>query len=114
MNSVEQELQQAQAQVYEQPQPRKKTQQEIKDERNANLAIARDKKAEYAEADRIKKEQDKLLKEKIKIEKFAKAVASVQGIQPIQSNGKTTSSDGLYNDQIDNIMSRYKDFRGCI
>jgi len=28
--------------------------------------------------------------------------------------GKSETDDGLYNDQIDKIMSRFKDFKGCI
>ena len=29
-------------------------------------------------------------------------------------DGKNKSSEGLYDDQIDKVMSRYKDFKGCI
>ena len=31
-----------------------------------------------------------------------------------QGDGKIKSSEGLYNDQIDKVMSRYKDFKGTI
>ena len=32
----------------------------------------------------------------------------------VQSDGQTKSSEGLYNDQINKVMERYKDFKGTI
>ena len=32
----------------------------------------------------------------------------------VQGDGKIKSSEGLYDDQIDKVMSKYKDFKDCI
>ena len=84
-------------------------------------------KSSYEDRSNFRWAIDKKLFEKDEIQKWA-ASLGLTNPEPVpvpvpeqddedegnQGDGKIKSSEGLYDDQIDKVMSRYKDFKGCI